>query len=231
MIFNSSKLEEWLFPRSIEEAILKQKQLADKVLLEDAFDPVQFITGLDVSNNLKDPKQMIYAAAVLLDKVTLKIQEEYTTACQQLFPYIPGLLGFREAPILLKALEGLTKQPQLVMVDGQGISHPRGLGIASHIGVLLDIPTIGVAKSILVGQLAGPLGPNVGDHTSLIWKGKEIGAVLRTKVRCNPLIISVGHRITLKSALDLVLEALKGYRLPEPTRQAHLKANERRRQG
>jgi deoxyribonuclease V len=222
---------EWLFPPSLEKATEVQHLLASHVQLQDAFDPIQFIGGMDVSNNLNDPDQIIYASAVVLDKKSLQVQEQFAIAQQQRFPYIPGFLGFREAPSLVEAFKGLKQTPQLIMVDGHGISHPRGLGIASHIGVLLDLPTIGVAKSILVGKLEGTLGPLVGDQVPLMWKGKQIATVLRTKLRCNPLIISSGHRVSLSTAVDLVLNCLTKYRLPEPTRQAHLASNARRRLG
>ena len=116
------------------------------------------------------------------------------------------------------------------MVDGHGISHPRRLGIASHIGVLLNIPTIGVAKSVLVGHPAGPLGEAKGDCVPLIWKGEQIGTFLRTKKCCHPVIISAGHRISLGTAVEIVLEYATRYRLPEPTRQAHLAANRCRKE-
>jgi deoxyribonuclease V len=220
----------WLHPTSLEEAIEVQKNLAARVLLEDSFESIQTIAGVDVSNNLKDPTETIYAAAVALDYQTMQINAQGTAIQKQEFPYIPGLLGFREAPAVVEAISKVNPQPQLVMVDGHGISHPRRLGIASHIGVLLDIPTIGVAKSILIGKLAEPLGSQVGDCVPLIWKGNQIAMVIRTKARCNPLIISAGHRISLESAVRIVQNCLRGYRLPEPTRQAHLAANVVRRQ-
>lgn len=220
----------WLHPSSLEEASLLQKQLASQVKQQDDFPSLQRLGGMDVSNNLFDPNQMVYAAAVVLDAKTLTIQSQASAAQKQPFPYIPGFLGFREAPVLLEAFQLLAIKPDLILVDGHGISHPRGLGIASHVGVLLDIPTIGVAKTILVGKPEGELGPEVGDSVPLMWKHQQIGVVLRTKARCNPLIISLGHRVSLKTAIDIVLKALSRYRLPEPTRQAHLTANACRKQ-
>jgi deoxyribonuclease V len=221
----------WLFPSSLEEATEVQKHLARQVVLKDLFDTPNVIGGVDVSNNIRDPAQMIYAAVVALDMVDLKVLDHSFVKKQQLFPYVPGFLGFREAPALVDAFYGLQQKPQLLLVDGHGISHPRGLGIASHLGVLLDIPTIGVAKSILVGKPQGELGPTVGSQTPLLWKGKQIAALLRTKARSNPLIISTGHRVSLPTAIEIVLNCLRGYRLPEPTRQAHLAANLARKQG
>ncbi len=215
----------WLFPKSTEEAKNAQALMAERVIQEDVLDSPAFIGGMDVSNNLYDPAQMIYASAVVLSYPSLQVVEQASIAQKQSFPYIPGLLGFREAPALVEAFKSLRIKPTVLMIDGHGISHPRGLGIASHIGVLLDLPTIGVAKSILVGQPATPLGPEAGAQTALIWKGQVLGMFLRTKVRSNPLIISAGHKISLPSAVNLVKSCLRGYRLPEVTRQAHLAAN------
>jgi deoxyribonuclease V len=215
----------WLLPDSIEDAKEAQRIMAGRVILEDTLSSWQAIGGMDVSNNLYDPKQMIYASSVVLSYPSLEINEQAAVAQKQSFPYIPGLLGFREAPALIEAYQKLQKKPDVVMVDGHGMSHPRGLGIASHIGVILDIPTIGVAKSILVGRPATVLGPDAGAQVPLIWKGQTLGILLRTKARSNPLIISVGHKISLSTAVELVKSCLRGYRLPEVTRQAHLAAN------
>lgn len=217
----------WLDPSSLEEAQCVQRELAERIILTDAFSFSHLVGGMDVSNNLYD--NMVYASAVVLDKQNLQLEEETATAQSQLFPYIPGFLGFRESPALITAFKQLTKRPEIILVDGHGISHPRRLGIASHLGVLLDIPTIGVAKSVLVGHPAGPLGNAKGDTVPLVWKGEQIGIFLRTKERCLPVIISTGHRISLQSAVEVVLHCLTRYRLPEPTRQAHLAANRCRR--
>jgi deoxyribonuclease V len=184
---------------------------------------------MDVSHNLYDPQALIYAVCVTLNPRTLQVQERGCVALEQRFPYKSGYLGFREAPALIESFKKLSQIPDIIFVDGHGISHPRGLGIASHIGVLLNLPTIGVAKSVLVGKAEGTLGSAIGDSVPLIWKGKQIATLLRTKARCNPLIISTGHKISLSTAVEMVLQYLKGYRLPEPTRQAHLTANAYRR--
>ena len=215
---------EWLFPSSIEEAKEAQAAMAARVIVEDDFQDCQLIGGMDVSNNLYDPKKMIYASMVVLSDA-LEVKETATIAYEQSFPYIPGLLGFREAPALVEAFQKLSAKPSILFVDGHGIAHPRGLGIASHLGVLLDIPAIGVAKSILVGKPKGSLGSEVGAQVPLVWKNRTIGMLLRTKARSNPLIISCGHKISLPTAIKLVRASLRGYRLPEPTRHAHLAAN------
>lgn len=219
----------WLAFNSVAEACATQKEMAACVRTIDDFPkPIQNIAGMDVSNNRFDPQKMLYAAAITLSYPCLTPIQTITEANRQTIPYIPGLLGFREAPILHDAYHQLLT-PDLIMVDGHGISHPRGLGIASHLGVLLDIPTIGVAKTILVGTPAGPLAEEAGSTVPLVWKEKEIGVLLRTKKRCSPLIISVGHKVSLSTAIKLVMSCLKGYRLPEPTHLAHLAANVRRK--
>lgn len=220
---------EWLSITSLESASDVQRILASRVITKDKLSPIQLIGGMDVSHNPYDPSQLIYATAVVLDKENWVKRAESGIVQKQAFPYIPGFLGFREAPALIQAFQALPLKPDVILVDGHGISHPRQLGIASHIGVLLDIPAIGVAKSILVGHPAGTLGSLKGDQVPLIWKGKEIARVLRTKAKCLPLIISSGHRISLETAVKIALECLQGYRLPEPTRQAHLLANQLRK--
>lgn len=214
----------WLYPTSLKEATIVQRSLANRVRLEDDGGSFQLIGGMDVSNNLFDPLKMVYAAALTIDSKKM-LQEQASCAEVQPFPYISGFLGFREAPALVNAFHQLSTKPDIILVDGHGISHPRRLGIASHIGVLLDIPTIGVAKNILVGTPQGILGPSKGDTIPLIWKDQQIGVLLRTKPRCLPLVVSSGHRVTLQTAIDIVLNNLAGYRLPQATRQAHLAAN------
>ena len=210
----------------IEEAKQIQQALAKQVSTCDALSTsVQTIGGVDVSNRPFDPQQMIFGAAVLLRYPTLEVLETSTKAIKQTFPYIPGFLAFRETPVLLDAYKQLSYKPDILMVDGHGISHPKRLGVASHLGVLLDLPTIGVAKSILVGEPATTLPEEAGSTTPLLWKGETIGMMVRTKKRASPLIISPGHKISLETALQFVFSCLKGYRLPEPTRQAHLAAN------
>jgi deoxyribonuclease V len=139
------------------------------------------------------------------------------------FPYVPGLLSFREVPLLLTVCEKLTEAPDLILVDGQGIAHPRRIGLASHLGLCLDTPTIGCAKSRLCGVHETP-GDKAGSYADLFDKGEVIGAVVRTRPGVKPLYISIGHKTSQSSAIDLVLACCRGYRLPEPTRLAHLAA-------
>lgn len=220
----------WLYPPSLEAAADIQRMLAQRVVAENAFDTLDTLGGVDVSQNLRDPTHHIYAAMVTLGYDQCQVMASASIRTQNEFPYIPGFLAFREVPALLQAYQQLTAKPDVFLVDGHGISHPRGLGIASHLGVLLDCPSIGVAKSILVGKPQGLLGLNLGDQVPLVWRGQRIGIVLRTKARSNPVYISVGHKIDLETAIEVVLHCLLGYRLPEPTRQAHLAANAIRKQ-
>jgi deoxyribonuclease V len=154
----------------------------------------------------------------------MNILEEATAEGKVNFPYIPGLLSFREAPILVKAFEKVRNVPDVIIFDGQGIAHPRGLGLASHMGLVLDLPSIGCAKSRLVGEHA-PLGEEVGTHTPIIFKNDTVGAVLRTRKNVAPVFVSPGHRMDILSAIEIVMKTCRGYKLPEPTRQAHLSVN------
>jgi len=216
----------WLYPASIQEAMESQKEMAKQIILKDQLKKVPtLIAGMDVSNNLFDPTQRIFAATVVLSYPKLAILETVTTVEVQKFPYISGFLGFREAPALIHTFEKLSLYPDLIMIDGNGINHPRGLGLASHLGVLLGIPTIGVAKNILIGRPAATLSEEIGSKVPIIYKGKTIAMMLRTKKRTRPIIISAGHFISLEMAVALVTNCIKGYKLPEPTRQAHLAAN------
>lgn len=218
-----------MFPSNAMEAKKLQEKMASQVItMPFGMKDLHTILGMDVSLNPFDPMQRIFGAVALCSYPALELIETQTVMQRAPFPYIPGLLGFREAPVLIECYKKLSITPDLIMVDGHGVSHPRGLGIASHIGVMLDMPTIGVAKSILVGTPAYPLSPEVGSLAPLIWKNKEIGMLLRTKKRCNPLIISVGHKITLEEAIEFVFYSLNRRRLPIPTLQAHLEANKAR---
>ncbi len=220
----------WIFPGSLEQAALAQREMAQKVSLEKLdLASIRYVAGMDISNTPFDPEQMVFGAVVVLSYPDLKVVETSTCREKQEFPYIPGFLGFREVPTLYKAYRQLSIQPDVILVDGHGVSHPRGLGVASHIGVALDVPTVGVAKSILVGKAKEALPDEPGSTIPLVWKGKEIGVLLRSKKRVLPLVVSPGNKIDAASALQLVSSCLKGYRLPEPTRQAHLAANAARK--
>ncbi len=180
---------------------------------------IRHVAGVDVS--VKDKR--VCAAIVLLDFSTLELVEQTIHQEAVHFPYVPGLLSFRECPAILAAYEKLSIEPDLLLVDGQGIAHPRRFGLAAHLGVLLNKPTIGCAKSRLIGTYEEPYD-EAGCYTDLFDGMELIGAVLRTRSNVRPLFISIGHKIELSKALDLVLACCRGYRLPEPTRLAHQSA-------
>jgi deoxyribonuclease V len=209
------------------EAVALQRTLAGRVKTRAALGKCELIAGADVSYNRFSP--IFYGAVVVLSVADWRVVEAQTIVDESAFPYVPGLLSFREAPILLRAFAKLRHRPDVVMIDGQGFAHPRRVGIASHMGLWLGIPTIGCAKTRLIGTHGEP-GPRAGDAVPLFDKHEVIGSVVRTKLRTKPLYISIGHKIDLPSAVKLVLKACQGYRLPEPTRQAHLHVNELRLQ-
>lgn len=219
----------WTDPPDLAAAKAAQLALAERVVRQDALRPVRRVAGVDISSTRFDPEKLVHAAIVVLALPDLTPVSESAATLRATMPYIPGYLGFREVPALLAAWEKLDEKPDLVMVDGHGIAHPRALGIAAHLGVLLDVPSIGVAKSPLVGRPATALGEEAGAAVPLVWKGARIGTLLRTKRRSNPLYISIGHRVSEESAVAWVQRCLRGYRLPEPTRRAHLAANAERR--
>ncbi|NJN47657.1 MAG: deoxyribonuclease V [Candidatus Competibacteraceae bacterium] len=200
------------------EAITLQNQLRDKVVVEDRLDSIYRVAGLDVG--FIDQGKITRAAIAVLSYPGLQLLE--TTLAQRPtgFPYIPGLLSFRELPALLDALTQLNYLPDLLLCDGQGIAHPRRLGIASHLGLVTDIPAIGVAKTRLYGT-HGPVPEQRGQWTSLQDNQESIGAVLRTRSGVKPLYISPGHRISVTTAVDYVLGCCTRFRLPETTRHAH----------
>lgn len=202
---------------SPEEAIAVQRTLAPLVRQEPLLQALQTIAGVDMSVR----GDQVQAAVVVLSLPELALVEQAIWRGPVEFPYIPGLLSFREAPAVLRALEQLQALPDVIMTDSQGRAHPRRFGLACHLGVLLDWPVFGVAKSKLTGVYTEP-ATEPGAQTPL-YSGKEvIGAVLRTRARANPVYISVGNHITLSEAVALTQACTKGYRLPEPTRQAHL---------
>jgi deoxyribonuclease V len=203
-----------------DAAMALQVELAKQVIRTDQLvGEVQRVAGVDMAIN--EETGMARAAVVLLSYPELHILERHVYEEPVRMPYIPGLLSFREIPSILGAFAQLRERPELVMVDGQGIAHPRYLGIASHLGLWLDLPTIGCAKSILRGTYnEQALGEEAGAWVPLTYRKETIGAVVRTRTRVKPMIISLGHRISLETSLHYVLACSKGYRLPEPTRQA-----------
>lgn len=208
------------------EAILLQQRLRERVRIVSLARPVQTIAGADISFNKFSTK--VYAAIVVLRLPSLVIVEEATAMSETHFPYIPGLLSFREVPALLEAWAKLRMEPDAVMLDGQGIAHPRRMGIAAHFGLFIERPTLGCAKSVLAGKYAEP-SPERGAWTPMMDKGETIGAALRTKNNVQPIFVSPGHQLDLMGAIQLASACNGGYRIPEPTRRAHHLANALRR--
>ena len=211
---------------SIADARRLQAELAQGVLLRDRFaEPPRWLGGFDVG--FEDEGATTRAAAVLLDAATLQPVASEVVRVPTNMPYVPGLLSFRELPALLQALERLPRPPDLAFVDGHGIAHPRRLGIAAHFGVATGLPTIGVAKKVLVGTSGTALHDMRGAFTPLRDGREQIGWMLRSKVRCNPLVVSPGHRVSMASTPELVMRYTTTYRLPEPTRLADRVASRR----
>jgi deoxyribonuclease V len=218
-------MHDWnLTPR---QAIELQKELRAEVRVEPLARKIETIAGADISFNKFSPT--VYAGIVVLRLPSLETIEEAAIISETRFPYVPGLLSFRETPPLLEAWAKLRIEPDAVMLDGQGIAHPRRFGIASHVGLLIDRPTLGCAKSVLVGRYEEP-EPERGQWSPLVDKGEQVGAALRTKTRTQPVYVSAGHLIDLAGAIELTLACDGGYRQPEPTRRAHLLVNALRRQ-
>jgi len=202
---------------SPDEAIRIQERLADEVDPAPRPDAVETVAGIDVS--IRDDTAQ--AAVVVLTLPDLEVVDRAIHRCDVPFPYVPGLLSFRETPPVLPALEQLSVTPDVLMTDSHGRAHPRRFGFACHLGVLLDHPTLGVAKSILVGTPDGDLPPEKGSRVPLVDDEETVGTVLRTRTDVNPVYVSVGHRLTLDDAVALVLDCSPRYKIPEPTRQAH----------
>lgn len=199
---------------------VEQNEMKEKVIKTDCFsDEINFIGGVDVAYN-EDEQRMI-GAIVVLDSKTLETIEESYHEMDITFPYVPGLFSFRETPSLIEAYNKLTTKPDVIVCDGHGIAHPKGVGMATHLGIKLDIPTIGCAKKRLIGIWnQGDLGTQKGSQASLIWEGTEVGKVLRTSNEVKPMFVSIGHKISIESATSLVLKLCSNYRLPETTRKS-----------
>lgn len=203
---------------SPSEASRLQLKLRDMVRERPFPGPASVVAGADAAFSRTD--DLVFAAVVNMSLPELAPLEEKTAVKKGIFPYVPGLLTFREGPALLEAFRRLEKKPDLIFFDGQGLAHPRRLGLASHLGLFLDTPSIGCAKSRLVGRYTQP-PENKGSWTRLTHRGELVGAVLRTRRGVSPVFVSVGHRVDLDSAVSLTLSACRKYRLPEPIRAAH----------
>ncbi|MFQ6095136.1 MAG: endonuclease V [Candidatus Bathyarchaeia archaeon] len=205
----------------LEELRKVQEKIAARVIVEDLFkDPIQAVTGFDIAY-LNDEA---VAAAVTMDYETLQVVEEKTLVEHVSFPYIPSLLGFREGPLIIKLADRLRLEPDILMVNAQGIAHPFFCGCASHIGVLINKPTIGVARTRLCGDYERE-PETVGEWVPLTYDARTVGAVLLSKRGCRPIFVSVGHMITLESAVKIVKHFLTVHKFPEPLRLSHVLAN------
>jgi len=204
------------------EAVAIQKTLTEHIELSWHGDKITRVGGVDLSYARSSKEG--YAAIVVMSVPEFEEIDATCIRCPITFPYVSGLLSFREAPAVLRAWETLHIKPQLLYVDGQGVAHPRGLGLAAHLGLLLEIPSIGCAKTRLVGD-EYMVGPAKGEWAPLRYKGNTVGATVRTRAGVRPLYVSPGHRIDLKRSVEWVLSACERYRLPEPVRRAHMMAN------
>ena len=208
-----------------QEAIRIQAGLRERLRLRAPKGPFKTIAAADVSYSLAADR--LYAAFLLFSYPDANLMESAPAWGRVSFPYIPGLLTFGEAPILVKAFSRLKARPDLVLFDGQGIAHPRSMGIASHLGILLDLPTIGCAKSRLLGEDAEP-GPDQGSVIPLLDHGRKVGMIVRTRARVKPVYVSPGHRMDLDTSVKIILSLCRGYKIPEPLRQAHIFVNQLR---
>jgi len=207
---------------SVAEAVEVQRGLACRVVRSGRLDSVGLVAGVDISGANSDG--VARGAIVVLSYPAMEVVERNVVEMKAEFPYVPGLLSFREMPLIIAACKQLRTTPDMFIADGQGIAHPRRLGLASHLGLVMDVPAIGCAKSILCGK-HGDLGEKPGNRAMLVDKEEVVGAALRTKRRVKPVYVSIGHRIGLDDACRWVLACCKGYRLPEPTRLAHQAAS------
>lgn len=199
------------------EAMRLQESLRERVVLEDRFNQIRYVAGADIAF---DPATEIAFAGVIVYRFPSLEEVERRMARRKLqFPYVPGLLSFRESPILMAAFTRLKTEPDILLIDGHGLAHPRLFGIACHIGVLFDKPAIGCAKSLLVG-VAGEPGVKAGSTAPLEFRGERVGTVLRTRDHTRPIFVTQGHRISLPTAVRVVRKCTDGFRIPKPTREA-----------
>jgi deoxyribonuclease V len=199
------------------EAVRLQQEWRDRVETQDRYSPLQHVAGGDLAF---DPVTNIAFAGVIVYRLPGLEEVERRMVRRKLrFPYVPGLLSFREGPVLLAAFARLRTEPDVILIDGHGLAHPRRFGIACHLGLLLDRPTIGCAKSILVGE-AAELGVEAGSTAALVDRGEQVGVALRTRAAVSPIYVTIGHRVSLESAVRIVTQCVDGFRIPKPTREA-----------
>lgn len=212
---------------SYQEAAEWQRRLRNDLVLSGDARGCCIVAGADVSYEKRG--DIFFAGVVVMDAATFEIIDESHHVDRVSFPYVPGFLSFREGPVLLAACEKLSAVPDAMIFDGQGIAHPRGLGLAAHMGLLLGIPTVGSAKTRLVGEF-GEVGWGRGSDTPLIHDGRKVGYAVRTKEGTKPVFVSPGHLISPEGAVSLVLACTTHYRIPEPVRRAHILVNRLRKE-
>lgn len=207
---------------STQKAIEIQSRLRSQIRLEKLSGPIRYVAGVDVASSKRT--NAVWAGVAVLSYPDLVAVEERWFHGKSDFPYVPGLLSFREIPALLKALERLETDPDVILCDAQGIAHPRGFGLASHLGLVVDKPTVGCAKSRLVGDFS-EVGKEKGLYAYLWYENRIVGAVARTRSGVKPVFVSPGHRLSLEDSLRVVFSCCKKYRVPEPIRSAHALVN------
>jgi len=213
-------LHDW--PTTENEALELQNSLVSRVDASSSLGSFDFVAGCDLAYHLTDP--ISYAAVVVVRSSDWSVIETRTVTREVKFPYIPGLLSFREVPALLAAFADLRQTPDVVMLDGQGVAHPRQFGLACHLGLWLNVPCLGCAKSWLIGDHDEP-GPHAGDSAPLTIGSEAVGVVMRSAAKVKPVYVSPGHLLDIESATRVVRASLSGYRHPTPTREAHMAAN------
>jgi deoxyribonuclease V len=219
-------LHDW--PATPAEAVALQRELAGRIDVSTPLPAFDLVAGCDLAYSTTD--DALYAAVVVVRAADRAVVEERVVIGRANFPYVPGLLSFREVPALLRAFTDLRATPDVVMLDGQGVAHPRRFGLACHLGLWLGLPCVGCAKSRLVGEYDGP-GPDAGDTSKLVIDTEQVGVVLRSAAGAKPVFVSPGHMIDVGSAAAVVRATLSGYRHPVPTRLAHMAANRAREAG
>lgn len=220
---------DWLAPPDLKTATGVQRTIAETVERRDRIGAVATIAGVDTSMKWRDTRGPIHAAVAPLAWPGAAVLPAHSLTVIPRIPYVPGYLAFRETPALLAVLDAMTVRPDLLLVDGHGIAHPRRCGIATHLGVVADLPTIGCAKTLLCGRIEGELDPDPGATAPLVDRGEQVGVALRTRARTTPIYVSIGHRVSLETAIAWVMKLNDGRRLPLPIRLAHDAANAARR--
>lgn len=203
---------------SYKDAALLQEELRGRLIIRNMSRQPGIVAGADVAYSRHT--NSVYAGVIVMDFSSMSVIEEATATAKATFPYIPGLLSFREAPVLLKAFSRINTVPDVILFDGQGIAHPRGVGLASHMGLILDKPSIGCAKKLLLGGHK-PVGDKVGAFSYILYKKRRIGVALRTRQGVKPVFVSPGYKTDIASSRKIALDCCRKYRLPEPIRKAH----------